>query len=258
MSTSPLYLAACTIINNEGIHTIRGSTPWNHDQNGPAAITRPQVLGSPYRAFGKLNLPDKLAFSAASLTLQECSVANPDTIGIFLGIPYGSTSTDYLYRQTVEEGAPSPALFSATLPSSPVTDIAIYYRLKGPNMVFCGGTSPLLSAIESAQDSLIKRKASGTLVILVEETTGEKNITTLPPFASALYLSSEHPPTPPVPRCSYIHTEKETVVPEPPYSDRTLMVSLFEKLRGKESGQLAVPVSGFRGYISLQYPGKDT
>ena len=257
MSTTPIYLSACTILDNTGIHTSGGSTPWNPDQNGPVEITRPQVLSTPYRAFGKLNLPDKLAFSVASLTLQECFIVNPETTGIFLGIPFGSMSTDHLYLQSIEEGSPSPALFSATLPSSAVTDIAIYYQLKGPNMVFSGGTSPLLSAIEGALHALLERKTSGALVILVEETTGENNLQSLPPFAAALYLSSEQSPVSVAPLCTYLYSDNEPVTPKPSGFDRTLITSLLEKLREKESGQLAVPVSGFRGYISLQYTGKD-
>ena len=258
MSAAPIFLAACTVINDTGIHTVGGSVPWEHDQDGPAAITRPQVLDSPYRAFGKLNLPDKLAFSAASLTLRECSVADPDTTGIFLAIPGGSVSTDCLYRQSIEDGAPSPALFSATLPSSPVTDIAIYYRLKGPNTVFPGGTSPLLSAIESAHHALLAGKASGALVLYVEETTGEApDLPLLPPFAAALYFTTELQSASTVPHCTCLPAEKESTVPQPHGCNRTLLVSLLKKLRARDSGQLTVPADGFRGYISIQYTGKE-
>ncbi|MBN1757807.1 MAG: hypothetical protein JW863_05790 [Chitinispirillaceae bacterium] len=254
MTQPSIYCSGCSVIDDSGIRTIGTSRAWEDDQDGPAAIKRAQVLGQPYMAFGKLNLPDKLAFSAASLVLNECSVRDPENTGIFLGIPFGSCSTDLLYRQSVEQGSPSPALFSATLPSSPIADIAIYYKFKGPDAVFPGGDSPLLSAIERAQHLLQRGKLTGALVIFVEETAGNPPGNGYrPPFASAVYFEAGGTVPEAFPEFSY-HLTKKTEPSECTFSDdRSLATVLLDLLHRKKSSRIAVPVCGFKGYISLHY-----
>ncbi len=254
MTNPPVFCSGCALIDDSGIHTIANSQPWESDQDGPAAIRRTQVLEQPYMAFGKLNLPDKLAFSAGSLVLRESTVYSPETTGIFLGIPSGSHSTDLLYKNSVEEGSPSPAYFSATLPSSPVADIAIYYKVKGPDIIFPGGDSPLLSAIESAQFLLQQGKLSGALILLAEETTGNPGGSSdLQPFAFALHLQTGVPGDTTAPSFHYHFGE---VSPSPKtmiHNDRSLATTLFALLRKKQSERITVPIHGFKGYISLQY-----
>ena len=254
MTLASVLCRGYAVIDESGIRTIASSRIWDDDQDGPAAIKRAQVLGQPYMAFGKLNLPDKLAFSAASLVLNECTVSNPATTGIFLGIPSGSRSTDYLYRQSIGQGIPGPALFSATLPSSPVADIAIYYKFKGPDAVFPGGSSALLSAIEWAQLLLRQGKVTGALVLFVEETAGiPPGSDHRSPFAAALYLETGIPSPAAAPEFHYQLTEQVEQTERTMTDDRSLAVLLLDLLCRKQSARIAVPVCGFKGYISLHY-----
>lgn len=168
MNIRSLAIAGFGLLNDSGYHSLGGSFKWESDQRGPVDIKRSQVLSKMYLGFGKLNLPDRLAFAAAALALP--AQIDGLTTGITIGIPYGSLSTDLAYMDSVRSGAPSPALFSATLPSSSITDIAIYFGIKGPDRVFTGVTAPVLYALESAGMMIQDGKCDNVLVIGVWET----------------------------------------------------------------------------------------
>jgi hypothetical protein len=168
MNIRNLAVAGFGLLDVSGHHSFSGSFQWESDQRGPADVKRSQVLSKMYLGFGKLNLPDRLAFAAAALALPAqidgCST------GITIGIPKGSLSTDLAYMDSVRSGTPSPALFSATLPSSSITDIAIYFGIKGPDRVFTGVDTPVLYALESAGMMIDNGKCDNVLVIGVWET----------------------------------------------------------------------------------------
>jgi hypothetical protein len=69
--------------------------------------------------------------------------------------------------ESVIAGFPSPAVFSATLPSSAIADIAIFYGLKGPNRVIAGNGASGLTALELAVSLLQTKKASTVLSLCV-------------------------------------------------------------------------------------------
>jgi Beta-ketoacyl synthase, N-terminal domain len=151
----------------QGIAGPLGLRPWDEGQAGPGDVRRDQVLDKPYPAFGKLMLADRLAFAAASVALAGRQIANKDSSAITLGISAGSLSTDMRYMESVIAGFPSPAIFSATLPSSAIADIAIYYGLKGPNRVVAGNGASGLTALELAVSLLRTGKASTVLTLCV-------------------------------------------------------------------------------------------
>jgi hypothetical protein len=162
-----LYLESFAALLPEGIVTPSGTRPWNNGQTGPADVTREQVLDKPYLSFGKLSLPDRLAFSAASLVLSCCPLVDKEFAGISLGLPAGSLSTDLRYMESVLAGFPSPALFSATLPSSAIADIAIVHGLKGENRVIAGGPESGLVALDCACAMLSAGKTRAVVVLSV-------------------------------------------------------------------------------------------
>jgi hypothetical protein len=179
---TPLFLESFAALLPRGICTRHGMKPWDSGQAGPADVLRGQVLDKPYVSFGKLSLPDRLAFSAASLALAEYPVDRKETAGICLGLPAGSVSTDLRYMESVVAGFPSPAVFSATLPSSAIADIAIFFGFKGENRVFAGGADSGLCALESALTLLAAGKAGTVLVLSVNAVeTGDFSSLLLPP-----------------------------------------------------------------------------
>jgi hypothetical protein len=69
--------------------------------------------------------------------------------------------------ETVAAGFPGPAVFSATLPSSAIADVAIYFGIKGPNRVCAGNAASGLTAFELAALLLQSGKADAALVLSV-------------------------------------------------------------------------------------------
>jgi hypothetical protein len=160
-------IEAFAALTPEGMLTPAGLVPWEPDQNGPVDVRRGQVLPKPYPAFGKLTLSDRLAFSCASLLLTCCSETLGEHTGLSVASRYGSLSVDLRYAESVAEGTPRPALFSATLPSSPLTEIAIKYKFKGPNRLFAGGPCAEFDAFEAAWRAVAEGKADAMLAMSV-------------------------------------------------------------------------------------------
>ncbi len=163
------YIQTFAALHKLGMFSFsKGFVPWNNDQSGsPLDVLRWQVYAQPHVGFGKLNVPERLAFSTAALTLNEYVDLDPDKTGISLGTVFGSISTDLRYMESVESGFPSPAYFTATLPSSAATEVAIMFKLKGPDRIFVGNETPGLTALENALTLLKLNKASSMLVLLV-------------------------------------------------------------------------------------------
>jgi 3-oxoacyl-(acyl-carrier-protein) synthase len=66
-------------------------------------------------------------------------------IAICLAARASSLSTDVEYWKGREAaGGPSPTLFTYTLPSAAIGEIAIRHRLTGPNLCFVGGSGDVL------------------------------------------------------------------------------------------------------------------
>lgn len=259
MNTYPaLYLHSFSEISVGGILTRSGLLSWAPEQTGPEDIRRSQVLERPYMAFGKLNLPDKLAFSAASLALRNTAVDDPDTTALFLGIPEGSLSTDKEYLETLSNGNPSPALFAATHPSSPIADIAIFHHLKGPNICFAGGDSPFIASLESAILQMRCKSLREALIVFIDEgkTTVSPDGSRVFPYAAALFLSTV-PQDTPVTSCTLERLTAERQPNDPLSDDRTIIRHLIAVLRHEESLRIPVSVGGFIGYISLRFNRKE-
>ncbi len=151
----------------EGILTAKGIAPWGADQKGAADVKRSQVYEKPHTGFGKLQPTDKIAFGAASLACRAAGEFDGRSTGVCLGSAFGSFSTDMRYMESVLSGFPRPALFSATLPSSPVAETAIMFGLKGPNRVFVDSGMPGLTALEASLRILKHGAAENMLAIMV-------------------------------------------------------------------------------------------
>ncbi len=191
--SAPIFIDSFGALLPEGIVGPSQTRSWDEGQSGPRDVRRDQVLSEPYVNFGKLMLPDKLAFCAAAVALAGYEPADKERTAITLGIPAGSLSTDVRYLDSVSAGFPSPAVFSATLPSSAITDIAIFFGLKGPNRVIAGSAASELSALECAVSLLASGKATSVVSLSVNaiearEADGPLLAGALNPVCSAVAL----------------------------------------------------------------------
>lgn len=185
-----------SISTNGIISSQKGIINFNEDET-PLSIGRKTVFSKLHTGFGKLNAPDKLAFSAASLVLDGADDINFENTGISLGSTTGSLSTDLRYMESIIDGFPSPAYFQATLPSSPVAEVAIMFKLKGPDRAIVKTKGAGLEAINAAVRLINKKKANNVLVLFIngsdpmdKENQFIKEINNNDPFAIALLISS--------------------------------------------------------------------
>jgi hypothetical protein len=161
-----LYIHAFGGVDDRGLHSAAGTKPWDAGQAGPDEVRRDQVLDKLYPAFGKLTLPDKLAFAASSIALASAGTAPLAACGICLASDFGSFSTDLRYQESIAAGFPSPAIFSSTLPSSAISDVAIYFGIKGPNRVLCGPDA-IVDIFACASRLIAHEKCACALVIVL-------------------------------------------------------------------------------------------
>ena len=95
--------------------------------------------------FGRLDKLSQLAVLAVESLGVDFDAEPKERIGICLAAKSGSLATDVEYWQGRDAvGGPSPTLFAYTLPSSALGEIAIRYRLTGPNLCFAGEDKDVL------------------------------------------------------------------------------------------------------------------
>lgn len=197
------FIHAYAAIFDKGILTPDGLSPWESTQGGPVDLRREQVLPRPYPAFGKLPLAERLAFGAASLIFSKHPDKATENTALCAAAPWGSLTTDLLYIDSIKNGFPSPAHFSATLPSSVLSEIAIFYKLKGPNRVFVGPNGSREWALFSALDLIAGKRTESVLVVIVDSVDpgaykSSIGITPETPQALLLLITAERPSITPV------------------------------------------------------------
>lgn len=192
-----IFINGFSSISKEGIISSQKGIIKFNDSETPLSISRKTVFSKLHTGFGKLNVPDKLAFSAAALVLDGLQDTNFENTGISLGSTTGSLSTDLRYMESIMDGFPSPAYFQATLPSSPVAEVAIMFKLKGPDRAIVKTKGAGLEALNSAIRLLEKKKAENVIVLFINGTDPIdenckfiEDINISNPFAFSLLLST--------------------------------------------------------------------
>jgi len=95
--------------------------------------------------FGRMDLTSQLSLLAVEPFAPYFDSVARDRIAIVLAARAGSMPTDVAYwagRDAV--GGLSPTLFTYTLPSAAIGEIAIRHRLTGPNLCFVGASREVL------------------------------------------------------------------------------------------------------------------
>src|SRR3984957_19113963 len=134
--------------------------------------------------FGRLDLQSRLALLAVASMKADFAALPPDRIGICLAASAGSLSTDIQFwsgRSGV--GGPSPTLFAYTLPSAAAGEIAIHFRLTGPNLCFVGDDKIVLA---EGADLIRRGDADGCVCVFCEAVSADcGKLISLPPAATA-------------------------------------------------------------------------
>jgi 3-oxoacyl-(acyl-carrier-protein) synthase len=131
--------------------------------NSVTAVDLPSArLG---QRFGRMDLTSQLALVAVEPLAEHFAALARDRIAIILVAQTSSLSTDVDYWKGRDHpGGPSPTLFTYTLPSAAIGEIAIRHRVTGPNLCFVGRSNDVLP--EAA--SLIRSgEADGCICVYV-------------------------------------------------------------------------------------------
>jgi len=116
--------------------------------------------------FGRMDLASQLALFAVEPFAVHFDSVPRERIAICLAACAGSLSADAEYwqgRDTV--GGPSPTLFTYTLPSAAIGEIAIRHRLTGPGLCFVGGGDALVT---EAGDLIGRGEADACVCVVVD------------------------------------------------------------------------------------------
>lgn len=130
-------------------------------------VTKPDVadarLGS---RFGRMDLSSQLALLAVEPLAAHFDTTARDRIAVILAARAGSLPTDVTYWEGRDGGGGlSPTLFTYTLPSAAIGEIAIRHRLTGPNLCLIGDD---LQLIAEAKDLLRRDEADACVCVFVE------------------------------------------------------------------------------------------
>ena len=134
--------------------------------------------------FGRMDLMSQLALLAVEpLTAQFESIAR-DRIALCLVARSSSLATDVEYWKGRDNtGGPSPTLFTYTLPSAALGEIAIRHRITGPPLCFVGGAEDVMA---EAMDLLKSGAADGCVCVDVNVVSPVlSELTGLPAVAEA-------------------------------------------------------------------------
>src|SRR5580765_1044665 len=115
--------------------------------------------------FGRMDLASQLALLAVEPLASHFDQLPRERIAICLAARTGSLATDAEYwkgRDAV--GGLSPTLFTYTLPSAAIGEIAIRHRLTGPNLCLVGSSEGVLP---EAAEMLRRGEADSCLCIFV-------------------------------------------------------------------------------------------
>jgi 3-oxoacyl-(acyl-carrier-protein) synthase len=115
--------------------------------------------------FGRMDLTSQLALLAVEPLAEHLATLARDRIALILAAQTSSLSTDAEYWKGRDNpGGPSPTLFTYTLPSAAIGEIAIRHRLTGPNLCFVGGSNDVLP---EAADLIRRGEAVGCVCVYV-------------------------------------------------------------------------------------------
>ncbi len=134
--------------------------------------------------FGRLDRQSQLALLAVAALQVDFTTFSPDRIGLCLAASAGSLTTDIQFWQGRDGiGGPSPTLFAYTLPSAAAGEIAIHFRLTGPNLCFVGDDQIILP---EAADLLARGDVDACVGVFVETVSTDcARLLSVPPAAAA-------------------------------------------------------------------------
>lgn len=191
-----IYINAFAYINSRGFGDYTEHTNWtdigvdNFNQ-----CQWKQLFNSAFDRFGRLDSLAKHVVAAVELLgipIPRNDMKDNDT-AVYIGTELGSYEVDMLfYKSTTQPGGASPKLFSYTLPSITIGEVAIRYNITGPNL--CISAGELTGLIALWESAVMLRSKEVTRCITVINNAVLPDFDSTPDSASyALLLSTKLP-----------------------------------------------------------------
>ncbi len=161
-------------------------------------VTREDVFPEPNLRFGRLPQYSRVGLAAVAFALRDAGMDPWETkrpAGIVASTRAGCLSTDIEYYDTVLPeggGAPSPNLFSATLPTCFLGDAAIQFGLTGPTLVVNDPAEDGLSGVRMALENLSWGECGTMLAGHIELPAGSAFPGIRLPYAGGLFMVLEN------------------------------------------------------------------
>lgn len=149
-----------------------------------------QLFDSPFDRFGRLDTFSKHVVAAVELLglPLPCGDVKDNETAIYVGTEFGSCQVDkQFYQSLTQPGGASPKLFSYTLPSTAIGEVAIRYKITGPNLCVSAGQSSGLVALWQSAELLKNREVNSCITIMSNARSSESS-------SFALLLSINLPP----------------------------------------------------------------
>ena len=191
-----IYIAAFAYINSRGFGDYAKGASWtdigvdNFNQ-----CQWKQLFSSAFDRFGRLDSLSKHVVAAVELLgiPMPCDDMKDNETAVYIGTESGSYEVDKLfYKSITQPGGASPKLFSYTLPSIAIGEVAIRYNITGPNL--CISAGELTGLVALWESAVMLRSEEVTRCITVISNAGSSDFDSMPESSSyALLLSTKRP-----------------------------------------------------------------
>ena len=151
-------------------HLSAGSGSLDDLAHAPLAL-KPARLGRMDRLCALALVAADGALADAGMTLPSLAALGADRVGVVVGTRYGCHATNEEYfRGLLVEGprGASPRLFAYTLPSSPLGELAIHFRARGPSQTLASGRHAGVEAVARASSLCGSSRADLVIAVAVE------------------------------------------------------------------------------------------
>lgn len=167
-----LFITGYGYVDENGYGRGEEASSWaENDAQNPFDAIWSKMFDVPYDRFGRLDAPGKCACIAAELsglTVASNNGSLEDT-AIVMGTCIGCLDTDIAFLNSLTaDSCGSPRLFSYTLTSTILGEIAIRYGIKGQNICFCCEQNSLTLALREGIALILSGEALRCLCLSVD------------------------------------------------------------------------------------------
>jgi hypothetical protein len=170
------YVTAWSCLDEAGLSRSGRRTTWPAERTAERPLQWSWFSAAPLERFGRLDRLSQYAVAAVELALQDRPLAAEEATGaaVCLGTVYGSAGADCEFLAGAGSPAgPSPMVFSYTLPSAAIGEIAIRHRLTGASLCLAGESVEVGVTLLGEAVRLIQQGEAKIVICIVADAAAE-------------------------------------------------------------------------------------